>query len=101
MKHNEESLKRQADLKEAHKSKKKKISEKKVTPANADTGADRNRKRARESNANAASSSTSADTLDDFSKRMEIKIIIPDELKVKLVDDWENVTKNQKVKSYL
>jgi mortality factor 4-like protein 1 len=99
LKHNEESLKRQADLKEAHTSKKKKISEKKTTaaPADSGTGTDRNRKRPRESNANAASSSTSADTSDDFSKRMEVKIIIPDELKVKLVDDWEHVTKNQKL----
>jgi hypothetical protein len=30
-------------------------------------------------------------------KRMEIKIVIPDVLKGQLVDDWENVTKNQQV----
>lgn len=30
-------------------------------------------------------------------KRMEIRIVIPDVLKGQLVDDWENVTKNQQV----
>lgn len=30
----------------------------------------------------------------DFLKRPEVKIIIPDVLKLQLVDDWENVTKN-------
>ncbi|KAJ3049273.1 Esa1p-associated factor, partial [Quaeritorhiza haematococci] len=34
---------------------------------------------------------------DEFIRRPEIKIIIPDSLKVQLVDDWENVTKNQKL----
>lgn len=30
-------------------------------------------------------------------KRPEIKITIPDALKVQLVDDWEAITKNQQV----
>lgn len=30
-------------------------------------------------------------------KRPEVKIPIPDILKMKLVDDWENVTKNNQV----
>lgn len=30
-------------------------------------------------------------------KRPEIKIAIPDNLKVQLVDDWEAITKNQQV----
>jgi mortality factor 4-like protein 1 len=30
-------------------------------------------------------------------KRPEVKIVIPDLLKVKLVDDWEQVTKNNNV----
>jgi hypothetical protein len=30
-------------------------------------------------------------------KRMEIRIVIPDVLKGQLVDDWENITKNQQV----
>ncbi|TPX30839.1 hypothetical protein SmJEL517_g05687 [Synchytrium microbalum] len=34
---------------------------------------------------------------EEFVKRPEIKIPIPDALKVQLVDDWENVTKNGKL----
>lgn len=32
-------------------------------------------------------------------KRPEVKIVIPDILKLQLVDDWENVTKNNQVGS--
>lgn len=31
-------------------------------------------------------------------KRLDIKISIPDPLKVQLVDDWENITKNNQVR---
>ncbi|KAG0636656.1 MRG-domain-containing protein [Tuber brumale] len=34
---------------------------------------------------------------EDFMKRHDIKITIPDNLKALLVDDWENVTKNQQL----
>lgn len=34
---------------------------------------------------------------DEYMKRPEIKITIPDTLKVQLVDDWEAVTKNNQV----
>ncbi|XAO25062.1 hypothetical protein I312_103871 [Cryptococcus bacillisporus CA1280] len=33
----------------------------------------------------------------DFMKRPEVKIVIPDVLKLVLVDDWENVTKNNQL----
>jgi mortality factor 4-like protein 1 len=33
----------------------------------------------------------------DYVKRPEVKIVIPDILKLQLVDDWENVTKNNQV----
>lgn len=33
----------------------------------------------------------------DYMKRPEVKIVIPDPLKLQLVDDWENVTKNNQV----
>jgi len=33
----------------------------------------------------------------DYLKRPEVKIIIPDTLKLQLVDDWERVTKNNQV----
>ena len=35
----------------------------------------------------------------DYLKRPEVKIVIPDLLKLQLVDDWENVTKNNQVKT--
>lgn len=34
---------------------------------------------------------------DEFKNKLEIKIVIPDLLKVKLVDDWEAITKNSQV----
>ncbi|CAD6572979.1 MAG: Esa1p-associated factor [Tremellales sp. Tagirdzhanova-0007] len=33
----------------------------------------------------------------DYQKRPEVKIVIPDTLKLQLVDDWENVTKNNQL----
>ncbi|KAL7421050.1 Esa1p-associated factor [Cryptotrichosporon argae] len=38
-----------------------------------------------------------ADTEIDYLKRPEVKIVIPDTLKLQLVDDWENVTKNNQL----
>ena len=35
----------------------------------------------------------------DYLKRPEVKIVIPDILKLQLVDDWENVTKNNQLVS--
>lgn len=37
------------------------------------------------------------DTEVDFLKRPEVKIVIPDVLKLQLVDDWENITKNNQL----
>ncbi|RUS21622.1 LOW QUALITY PROTEIN: MRG-domain-containing protein [Jimgerdemannia flammicorona] len=34
---------------------------------------------------------------EDYMKRPEVKVPIPDSLKAQLVDDWENVTKNQQL----
>jgi len=34
---------------------------------------------------------------EDYLKRSDVKIVIPDALKAYLVDDWENVTKNQQL----
>jgi hypothetical protein len=36
----------------------------------------------------------------DYMKRPEVKIVIPDPLKLQLVDDWENVTKNNQVSGF-
>lgn len=35
----------------------------------------------------------------DYMKRPEVKIVIPDVLKLQLVDDWEYVTKNNQVRA--
>lgn len=37
------------------------------------------------------------DKEEDFMKRTEVKINVPDTLKAQLVDDWENVTKNHQL----
>lgn len=37
---------------------------------------------------------------DEYQKRTEIRVVIPDYFKVCLVDDWEAVTKNQQVSAY-
>ncbi|KAI9636874.1 MRG-domain-containing protein [Dioszegia hungarica] len=39
------------------------------------------------------------DTEADYMKRPEVKIIIPDILKLQLVDDWENITKHNQLVS--
>lgn len=46
-----------------------------------------------------APSSKFADPLQEaeYLKRPEVKIVIPDVLKLQLVDDWENVTKNNQL----
>lgn len=40
---------------------------------------------------------TGLETETEFLKRPEVKIVIPDVLKLQLVDDWENVTKNNQL----
>ncbi|KAJ3300362.1 Esa1p-associated factor [Borealophlyctis nickersoniae] len=80
-----QNLKRQEELSAANSAQKTKGSAKKLAH---DSGTDRSRKRPRES---------TADKEEDFLKRPEIRIAIPDSLKSQLVEDWENVTKNQKL----
>ena len=38
---------------------------------------------------------------DDGTRRPEMRLVIPETLKVLLVDDWEAVTKNNQVRSFL
>lgn len=38
---------------------------------------------------------------EEYIKRPEIKIVLPDALKLQLVDDWENVTKKSQVRELL
>jgi len=83
LKYNDVNLKRQAELKASVTAQKNsKYHEKKIT----DSGTDRGRKRFKD-----------VVKEEEFIKKPEIKIIIPDLLKLQLVDDWENITKDQKL----
>jgi len=83
LKYNDVNLKRQSDLKASvNAQKNSKYHEKKIT----DTGTDRGRKRFKEIGKE-----------EEFIKKPEIKIVIPDLLKLQLVDDWESITKDQKL----
>lgn len=85
LKYNEVNLKRQSELKASVAAQKhSKYHEKKI----ADTGTDRGRKRSKD-----------VGKEEEFIKKPEIKIVIPDLLKLQLVDDWENITKDQKLVS--
>jgi len=85
LKYNEVNLKRQSELKASVAAQKhSKYHEKKIT----DTGTDRGRKRLKD-----------VAKEEEFVKKPEIKIVIPDLLKLQLVDDWENITKDQKLVS--
>ncbi|KAI9197498.1 MRG-domain-containing protein [Polychytrium aggregatum] len=88
LKNTDENRQRADDLKrtsekKASTNKKAGTIEKKATH---DNGTDRGKKRVRDS---------LFDKEEDFLRRLEIKIPIPDKLKVQLVDDWEYVTKSQ------
>jgi len=83
LKYNDTNLKRQTELKAyVQAQKNSRNHEKKI----ADTGTDRGRKRLRE-----------VEKEEEFLKRPEIKIVMPDLLKLQLIDDWENITKDQKL----
>ncbi|KAI8809579.1 MRG-domain-containing protein [Cladochytrium replicatum] len=83
LKFSDENLKRQSELKDSMSTKKQRTKEKVAH----DSGTDRGRKRQREM----------AEKEEEFLKRPEIKLSLPEGLKILLVDDWENVTKNQKL----
>ncbi|KAG0225171.1 Esa1p-associated factor [Actinomortierella wolfii] len=84
LKMNEVNLAKQAALKESYPGKKK------TTPKTTSSGESSNRGKNR-------SKDTSVDKEEEYIKRPEIKIPIPDTLKVQLVDDWENITKHQQL----
>ncbi|TPX44509.1 hypothetical protein SeLEV6574_g04461 [Synchytrium endobioticum] len=89
LKINEENLKRQADLKSNVEGKK---GGPKVGP-----GAGVTPRSVEERAASKRKKEDQAAKEEEFIKRPEIKIPIPDALKVQLVDDWENITKNGKL----
>lgn len=85
LKMNEANLAKQASLKESYPGKKKAVPK----TSGATESSDRGKKRAKD---------TSVDKEEEFTKRPEIKVPIPDSLKAQLVDDWENITKHQQVR---
>ncbi|GJJ75256.1 mortality factor 4-like protein 1 [Entomortierella parvispora] len=85
LKLNEANLAKQASLKDSYPGKKKAIPK---TSGSLDS-TDRGKK--------SRTKDTSVDKEEDFTKRPEIKVPIPDSLKAQLVDDWENITKNQQL----
>ncbi|OZJ04196.1 hypothetical protein BZG36_02180 [Bifiguratus adelaidae] len=87
LKFNEANLSRQQQLRELH-LQKKKPTKTTGSPADRHESERGSRKRARDH---------SIDKEEDYMKRPEIKIPVPDALKAQLVDDWENVTKNQQL----
>ncbi|KAI9332494.1 MRG-domain-containing protein [Obelidium mucronatum] len=94
LKHNEQNLKRQADLNSLNSKKKAQAAaaQQSTSASTAAGGADKkdeSKKRARDA----------TEKEEEYLKRPEVKIPIPESLKIQLVDDWENVTKNQKLVS--
>ncbi|PWY99698.1 NuA4 histone acetyltransferase complex, Eaf3/MRG15 subunit [Testicularia cyperi] len=96
LKHNDENLAKKAALEESARSGSLNSS------SHADkSAASSSRKSARDSDthdrkASSRGTKRGRDTVeqeDDFLKRPEVKISIPDALKLQLVDDWENITK--------
>ncbi|KAG5459178.1 MAG: MRG-domain-containing protein [Olpidium bornovanus] len=83
LKWTEKNLARQAHLKDTFTETKRAASSK--DRGALDTGANKSKKRPRDQ---------SSEKDDQLSKRVDVKIPIPDALKVRLVDDWEYVTKN-------
>jgi len=86
---NEESIQKRKELIALHTNRKTptaKVSEKRITAP------EQNNSRKRK-----ASVAAAADSVEDFSKSLEVRIAIPDELKTRLVLDWENVTSGQKL----
>ncbi|KAI8821401.1 MRG-domain-containing protein [Fimicolochytrium jonesii] len=86
LKYNAENLARQAELHQTLNTKKAKDAKK--SQAKEESKDTKGRKRPREHD---------AEKEDDFLKRPEVKITIPDALKSQLVEDWENVTKNHRL----
>lgn len=84
LKFSEENLKKQNELKESLKTKKSKDTKRQHENDTKEKG----RKRPRES---------TVERDEDSSRKPDVHITIPEKLKNQLVEDWENVTKNQKV----
>lgn len=107
MKLNEENKEKQKRLRELHEVKSSKAEaasgSSKDTASHkrkaADSSAPRAQKRSRET-ASTPAPLSAVETEEEWVKRPEIKLDVPDILKVQLVDDWEAITKNGQVRTY-
>ncbi|CAO3696120.1 unnamed protein product [Umbelopsis ramanniana] len=92
LKWTETNLQKQAQLKEAHNRKKpvRSSTSTSIATDKAHDGESRGRKRARDSSLDKAKE-------EELMNKVEVKLDIPEQLKGFLVDDWENVTKTQKL----
>ncbi|KAJ3074410.1 Esa1p-associated factor [Podochytrium sp. JEL0797] len=89
LKHNEQNLKRQADLNSIKSKKRAQHAAGGGSSGGAGEKKEDPKKRQREA----------GEKEEEYLKRPEVKIPIPESLKIQLVDDWESVTKNQKLVS--
>ncbi|GAC95809.1 chromo domain-containing protein required for cell polarity [Pseudozyma hubeiensis SY62] len=97
LKYNDENLARKATLQEAAKSGSLTSTEKPSTSTSSASTTSAKRSRVAEEDRKTASRKRGRETVEaeeEFLKRPEVKISLPDELKLQLVDDWENITKN-------
>lgn len=98
LKYIEHNLQRQRDLQTMYSRKQQQQQEEQKREGLPASGVSRGRK----SNAAVDAKKRQREVMDneeEFLKRPEIRIPIPDSLKVQLVDDWENITKNQRLVS--
>lgn len=92
MKMNPENIARQEEIKLS-------VKKKSAVPPKANaTDPARKEKRRRETNGEKVALNSSWKE-EEYLKKPEVKISMPELLKSQLVDDWENVTKNHKVSS--
>ncbi|PKK74392.1 MRG-domain-containing protein [Rhizophagus irregularis] len=92
VKHNEANLMRQKQLKDTYSNKKKKtvrIGNKNEAELQEDQLQKENHERGKK-----RKKINDDEEEEEFMNRLEIKIPLPESLKVKLIDDWENVTRN-------
>lgn len=99
MKLNEETLQRQRQLNEAQRAKNAAESAAlREKAAEGKAGAGDKGKRA-EGRGTKRGRDSGVEMEEEYLKRPEIKIVIPEALKIQLVDDWEAVTKNNQVRA--
>ncbi|KAI3628754.1 EAF3 [Malassezia furfur] len=100
LKYNEENLARQKALVEAQKAEAQAAAQ---STGHADGGSHATGKRDQRKASGTASGSRGTKRSrestehDDSERRPEIKLVLPDSLKVQLVDDWENVTRKEQL----